>query len=82
MYKLDIRPECEFIVGEFFLVINANVGLFWSAILNYKLLQARSDHIKSIIIEGLAKYGIISELTKLPQAEFMVELLGWTRYIF
>jgi len=57
-------------------VINANVGLFRSAIVNYKLLQARSDHIKSIIIGGLAKYGIISELTKLPQAEFMIELLG------
>jgi len=76
MYKRDIRLEREFIVGEFFLVINANVGFCRSAILNYKLLQARSDHIKSVIIKGLAKYGIISELTKLPQAEFMIELLG------
>jgi len=36
-------------------VIFANVGLLESVILSYKLLQARSDHVKSIIIEGLSQ---------------------------
>jgi len=35
-------------------MIIANVGLLESAMLSYKLLQARSDRVKSIIIEGLS----------------------------
>jgi len=55
MYKLNTRTVTWVYCWWFPLMIIANVGLLESAMLSYKLLQARSDRVKSIIIEGLSE---------------------------